>query len=131
MNPPLDCVTRPLVLVVDPDKQIETQALRMVEGLGYGAIVARDGHEGLEAARKYLPDLILTDALMPKLDGREMCRMLKEDPATKAIKVVVMTALYTQSKYRSEAFKRFHVDEYLSKPLNFSDLARLLQKFLG
>lgn len=124
-------VKRPLVLVVDDDRRTLHMAAKVIEGLGYGTIIAADGETGLQLARKYLPEMIITDALMPRMDGREMCRRLKEDPATAKVKIVITTALYTQSKYRTEAFRQFHVDEYLSKPLGFNELRLLLQKFLG
>jgi CheY-like chemotaxis protein len=130
-NPEPFEVTRPLVLVVDDDPRTRLMATKVIEGLGYGAIVASNGEAGLVMARRYMPELILTEALMPRMDGREMCRRLKEDPPTSEIKVVVTTALYTQSKYRTEAYKLYHVDEYLSKPINFNDLRRVLQKHLG
>lgn len=68
---------------------------------------------------------------MPRLDGREMCRRLKDDAATASVKVVVMTALFTSVKYRTEAFKNFKVDDYLAKPLDVNTLRTLLQKHLG
>jgi CheY-like chemotaxis protein len=130
-NPEPEHVIRPLVMVVDDDREIQKMSHRVLEGLGYGVILARDGLEGLELAGKYKPDLILTDALMPRMDGREMCRQIKAGPETKEIKVVVMTSLYTQAKYKAEAFKEFKVDDYLSKPLDFNHLWNLLQKYLG
>ena len=55
-----------------------------------------------------------------------MCR-LKEDPATSGIKCVVMTGLYTRTHYRNEAVSRFHVDDYVHKPVDFNQLRALLQ----
>lgn|GEM_PF-2809568 len=129
-NPPTSQVRRPLVLIVEPDLHIQRMAKRIAEGLGYGVILAADGHTGLENAKRYLPDFVLTAALMPRLDGREMCRQIKESPETGSVKVAVMTALYTQQKYRSEAFRKFHADEYVSKPLKMADLQALLRKYL-
>jgi CheY-like chemotaxis protein len=129
-NPGPNEVKRPLVLIVDPDKEIQNMAKRIIEGLGYGVVVAGDGKRGFELAEEYSPDLVLTEALMPRIDGREMCRLIKESKNKHDIKVAVMTSIYTQKKYQSEAFKRFHVDEYLSKPLKMRDLQSLLQKHL-
>lgn len=130
-NPAPGEVVRPLVLLVDDEKDILRVATRTVESLGYGMIVGRNGAEGLALAKEYRPDLVLTDALMPKLDGREMCRQIKEDAETAGIKVVVMTALYTSVKYQTEAYKSFKVDDYLAKPLDFSQLRAVLEKHLG
>ncbi len=130
-NPPLDELQRPLVLVVDDEKDIHRVALRTIESLGYGVVVAMNGMEGLELARKYLPDLILADAFMPKLDGREMCLRLKSDAETAQMKVVIMTGIYTAARYRSEAFREFLADDYLTKPLQFRELRDVLQKHLA
>lgn len=130
-NPPPEDVSRPLVLVVDDEPDIQRVALRTIGSLGYGVVFARDGMEGLELARRYRPDLILTDAFMPKLDGREMCRRLKADATTAAAKIVIMTGVYTAARYKSEAFREFHADDYLAKPLQFRELSDLLQKHLS
>jgi CheY-like chemotaxis protein len=121
---------RPLVLVVEDDPVIQRVACRVISGLGYGMVLARSGTEGLEMARRYKPDLVLSDALMPQMDGREMCRLIKEDPATSRARVVVMTALYTGVKYRVEAYDAFRVDDYVSKPLAYERLRTLLQRHL-
>lgn len=130
-NPEPSQVARPLVLVVDDEKDIQTAASHAITGLGYGVVIARNGQEGLELSKLYLPDLVLSDALMPQMDGREMCRRIKEDPATAKTKTVVMTALYTAVKYKSEAYKAYRVDDYLTKPLDFAALRETLQKHLG
>ena len=131
LNPDPRHTKHPLILVVADSEQTRKIAIHMVESLGYAAIHASNGAEGIEVANKYLPELIITEALMPKMDGREMCRRLKANQLTNKIKVIVTTALYTQSKFRSEAFRTFHVDEYLSKPLSIRDLQGVLQKQLA
>jgi CheY-like chemotaxis protein len=130
-NPDPEAALRPLVLVVDDEKDIQRVASRVIESLGYGLVLARDGEEGLALARLYRPQLVLTDALMPRLDGREMGRQIKADPECGNPKVVVMTALYTNMKYKTEGYKVFKVDDYLAKPLAFDDLRGVLQKHLG
>ena len=130
-RPDPSVVDRPLILVVDDEKDIQRVATRVLLGLGYGVIVARDGPEGLELARQYMPQLILVDALMPKMDGREMCRQVKADPKTAAIKVVVMTSLYTHPRFQVEGMRVYNADDYLPKPLDLAQLQKLLQKHLG
>lgn len=130
-NPEPSQVTRPLILVVDDEKHIQKMATHAIESLGYSIIIGQNGVEGLELVRKYKPDLVLTDAMMPKMDGREMCRQIKMDSEISETKVVIMTSLYTQSKYKTEAYKNFRVDDYLSKPIDINQLRTLLQKHLG
>ena len=130
-NPAPGEALRPLVLLVDDEKDVQRVAIRVIDALGYGVVLGRDGVEGLELTRLYKPDLVLTDALMPKLDGREMGRRIKDDPETAHIKVVVMTGLYTNVKYQTEAFRAFKVDDYLIKPLDSEQLRAVLGKHLG
>jgi CheY-like chemotaxis protein len=119
------------VLLVDDEKDIQRVASRVIQSLGYGLVLGHNGEEGLALARRYQPDLVLTDALMPRMDGREMARQIKEEPTTASAKVVLMTSLYTNVKYRNEGFKTYKVDDYLAKPLAFEDLRAVLQKYLG
>jgi len=127
-NPDPGSVKRPLVLVVDDEKAIRRVAASVVESLGYGLVLAANGEEGLELARRYKPDVVLSDALMPRMDGREMCRRLKNDPEIAGIKVVVMTSLYKAVRYRTEAQRVYLVDDYVVKPLDFNEVRRVLQK---
>ena len=119
-----------MVLVVDDEPNIQQMAVRAVGSLGYGVALARNGEEGLALAAAYKPEVVLTVAMMPKIDGREMCRQIKERPENAGTKVVIMTSLYTAARYRSEAYKDFHADEYLSKPLDFQQLQAVLRKLL-
>jgi CheY-like chemotaxis protein len=134
-TPPPEGVIRPLVLLVVRDPEIEVIVQRVCNNLGYGFVSARDGAAGLELARAYRPNLVLADAFLPKLDGREMCRILREEAAAEGgggglLRTVVMTGLYTDAKYRDEARARFHIDDYLFKPVSITDLINLLQKDL-
>lgn len=120
---------RPLVLFADDDPTGRAIATRVIESLGFGVVVAANGEDALAAAREHRPQLIITDALMPKLDGREMGRIVKSElPDTK---VVVITSVYKDPRYKHEAFKNFAVDEYLTKPINPAELRALVEKHLN
>lgn len=121
---------RPLILVVDDEVPILSMASQALEGLGYGVVTATNGEEGLATARLYSPDLVLSDALMPRMDGREMCRQLKVDPQFPKLKVIIMSSLSYSGKQRSGAFREFRIDEYLQKPVDLYILRSLLDKFL-
>jgi CheY-like chemotaxis protein len=127
VNPPPESVRRPLLLVVDDEAGIRRMAAKNAERLGFGVIEAGDGIEGKNLAHSYRPEVILTDALMPRLEGREMCRRLKADPETRDIKIVVMTSLYKGQRYRSEAMADFGADGFLAKPLDPELLATTLR----
>ena len=129
-NPPPDGVKRPLVMLVEDDEDIQAIVQRVCANLGYGFVSAANGLDGLILARTYRPNLILSGAFIPRLDGREMCRQLKEDPTFATTKMVVMTGLYTDTKYKNEAILRFHIDDYLAKPVSITDLISLLQRHI-
>lgn len=130
-NPDPAQAARPLVLLLDDEPDIRRIAARLITALGYGVVVGRNGNEGFELARRYRPDLVLADALMPGLDGRELSLRIKQDPHIAATPVVVMTSLYTASKYRNQAFNAYRVDDYLAKPLELRALQGVLERRLG
>lgn len=114
------------VLIVDDDEEIRLIAEYSLQQLGYRTLSAANAEEALNIIDKSRPDIVLTDALMPKVDGRQLCRLIKmNDPSTK---VIVMSSLYTSSRYRSEALHTYHADEYLTKPINFDKLRQVLDK---
>jgi CheY-like chemotaxis protein len=124
-------IARPMVLVVDDSKLIRTTTLRIVRALGYGAIEAADAEQAVALTLLYRPEVVLSDALMPKTDGRDMCRTIKNNSATRNTKVVIMTGLYKAPHYKYEAFHTFGVDEYLLKPIEPQELRKLLERLAG
>jgi DNA-binding response OmpR family regulator len=85
-------VSKGKILVVDDEINI-TQILQFSIGAeGYEVITAQNGEEAIEKARREQPDLIILDIMMPRIDGYEACRILKANPITKNIPVVLLTA---------------------------------------
>lgn len=104
------------VLVVDDEEGIRVLCRVNLELGGYEVTEAADGLEALELARKIRPDLIFLDVMMPRMDGWEVLRQLKEDTTTASIPVVLLTARTSeddQMKGWGEG-----ILEYLSKPFN-------------
>jgi CheY-like chemotaxis protein len=126
-NPQLENVRRPLVLVVDDDHEVRALTTHLINGWGFGCIHAANGTDGLSLARRYRPELILTDALMPKMDGRELCRLVKADPELSGTRVVIMSSVYTSGRFKREALSHFKADEYLAKPVAAGSLYRLIR----
>ncbi|MBV8545407.1 MAG: response regulator, partial [Acidobacteria bacterium] len=124
-----DEVRRPLVMLVDGDPDNQAIMQRVCANLGYGAL-SSDGQDALAIARTYRPNLILADAILPRLDGRELCRLLREDPAFAGSKFVVMTGLYADTKFKRELMQRFGIDDCLAKPVSITDLINLLQRHI-
>jgi CheY-like chemotaxis protein len=124
-------IARPMVLVVDDSKLIRLTTMRIVRALGYGAIEAADADQALALTLLYRPEVVLSDALMPKVDGRDLCRTIKGSPSTRDTKVIIMTGLYKAPHYKYEAFNSFGVDEYLLKPIEPAELRKLIERLVG
>src|SRR3974377_2396001 len=106
--------TPPRILIVD-DNEMNRDIL--VTGLGtqgYEFFQAADGEEALAAAAQHLPDLILLDVMMPKLDGMEVCRRLKADPQLPFMPIILVTAKAASSDV--VAGLEAGADEDLTKP---------------
>ena len=124
-----ETISRPMVLFADDDPVGRLIATTVIRALGYGIAVAENGEQALKMALEYHPELIITDALMPRLDGREMSRIVKQElPNTK---VVVITSVYKDARYKYEAMREFFVDEFLRKPVNPEELRATIEKYVG
>lgn len=117
------------VLLVDDSDLIHRHTRPILQAEGYEVVEAWDGEEGLALCAKRLPDLILTDVEMPKLDGWELCRRIKQDPKTEHIPVVICSSLGAASDLE----KGFDLgaDEYLVKPVVPEELVGRLQALLA
>jgi signal transduction histidine kinase/DNA-binding response OmpR family regulator len=112
------------VLVVDDDATARELMRRLLAKQGFDVVTASDGREGLELARKVEPSVITLDIIMPRLDGWDVLKELKADPALANIPVVVVTMLdETDRGYRLGAA------DYLTKPIDRDRLKQLLEKF--
>ncbi|MDR0600657.1 MAG: response regulator [Treponema sp.] len=116
--------TRKKILVVD-DEFINLEFFEvMLSKLGFMVEKAEDGEEGLAKARKFSPDLIIMDNIMPKMSGWELTRVLKGDAKLREIPIIMLSAL-DDVKDKVEGFE-LGVDDYITKPFNFSEvLARI------
>ena len=121
-------IVRPVVLFAEDDPTARAIAKRVIEAMGWTVITAKDGEEALQIAREYMPDLVITDALMPRIDGREVARIIKAEMPT--THVVVITGVYKDRRYRDEAMYKFKVDDYIAKPVTPAELRDIIERFL-
>ncbi|HWE27084.1 MAG TPA: response regulator, partial [Polyangia bacterium] len=84
----------PMLLVVDDEPEINKLVARIFVKRGYRVTSALDGAEALASVKRDRPDLIMLDLNLPKIDGWEVCRQLKNDPATKSIPIIMLTAAH-------------------------------------
>lgn len=94
------------VIVVDDLKENRYLLQKLLEGHNYTVETASNGIEALEIARKKPPDMIITDTLMPRMDGFQLCRELKRDEGLKSIPVLFYSATYTDEKSRKRSEER-------------------------
>lgn len=123
-------VGRPVVLIVDDDRDIRRMAAEAAKRLECRVIVGKDGLEGLELVRRHRPSVVVTDALMPGLDGRELARQIKNGLTTAFTRVIVMTSVYTKPEDVAEAQDVFLADEILIKPIRHERFRRALARQL-
>lgn len=116
----------PVVLVVDDDEAMRSLVACRIRQIGYRAVTTGDPHHALMMARSREVAVVLTDALMPHMDGRELCRRLKATEEGAAKKVIVMTSLYRARRYADEAVLHYNADGYITKPIDFARLTTLL-----
>ena len=112
------------ILIVD-DETINLDFFDvMLSKLGFVVEKAKDGAEGLEKVKRFMPDLVLLDNIMPRLSGWELTKILKNDARLKEIPIIMFSAL-DDVRDKVEGFE-LGVDDYITKPFNFSEvLARI------
>ncbi|HEY0861161.1 MAG TPA: response regulator [Pseudoxanthomonas sp.] len=119
----------PLVMVVDDSLTMRKVTSRVLERHNFEVSAARDGVEALEKLEERVPDLMLLDIEMPRMDGYELATAMKADPRFKDVPIVMITSR-TGDKHRQRAFD-IGVQRYLGKPYQELDLMRNVYDLLG
>jgi DNA-binding response OmpR family regulator len=119
----------PKVLVVDDDPVIIRLLEVNFEMEGFEVITAVDGMDGVEKCRATLPDIVVSDVMMPKLNGLELCVAIKADPTTDGIPVVLLSAKAQVADIR--AGLDAGADDYVTKPFEPLDLIDRVNKLLA
>lgn len=108
------------VLVIEDEPEMRRNITRLLKLEGYEAVAAENGREGLERVRQRKPDLILCDVMMPVMDGHEVLRALRADPALHSIPFIFLTAKGEKTDQRGGM--NLGADDYLTKPVDNDDL---------
>jgi two-component system, OmpR family, alkaline phosphatase synthesis response regulator PhoP len=117
------------ILIADDNVQNVELIEAYLADIDCEVITTADGEETLEMARKAIPDLILLDIMMPKRSGFEVCRLLKGDPKTKEIAILMVTALREASDI--ERGVEVGTDDFISKPIHKQELLKRVQSLLN
>jgi CheY-like chemotaxis protein len=117
------------VLLVEDNEDNLVVYRTILEHVGYEVIEARDGEEGVSRAHSELPDIILMDISIPKMDGWEATVRLKDHEATSQIPIIALTA-HALEEDRAKAM-RAGCDGYLAKPVEPRRVVQEVEKFIG
>lgn len=119
----------PRILVVE-DSRVQAEQLRhFLEGEGYKVVLATDGKDALSEIKHDPPDLVITDIVMPNMDGFSLCKQLKLDPVTQSIPIIILTSLVGSDNVIRGL--EAGADNFLLKPYTEGTILRQIQTFLS
>lgn len=119
----------PKLLVVDDSATVLSFLQAMLESEHFDVMTATDGHDGLAKVHQSMPDLVVTDSIMPGLDGFDFLRALREDPATESLPVVMLTAGDPQDP--EYAHRQPRPDAFVKKSADLGPLLKEIQEALA
>ncbi len=115
------------ILIVEDEKDIRTMLATDVKAAGYEIFEAEDGFLALKVAEEVKPDLIITDVLMPKMNGSELIKRLRATDWGKKIPIIVLTVRVLMRDY----FDIVGVSEFVDKPFTSDEILKKIEKILG
>jgi len=116
------------ILIVEDNLNILENLKETLEFAGYSVLMARDGQEGLELAQAQHPDLIISDIVMPKVDGFDLLRAILAEKTTESIPVIFTTALADKSSVREGM--NLGAADYITKPFHTEDLLNTVSEVI-
>jgi len=122
---PGELASRPTILVVEDEEPVLQLVADLLDSEGYHVVVADDGLQALTLVQATSPDLVLTDLMMPVMNGVELCRRLRADERTLQVPIVVMTAAGRGQREAAGA------DAYVAKPFDLDVLLELVESYVG
>ncbi|NQE04932.1 Chemotaxis protein CheY [ANME-1 cluster archaeon GoMg1] len=120
--------TRTKILIVDDELDTLLPLKRALEMEDFNVVEAQDGAEALEKVRAEIPDLVLLDLMLPKINGFEVCQRLKQEEATSYIPIIMLTAKGETSD-KIEGIE-IGADDYVTKPFNLDELKARIKAVL-
>ncbi|MEO1208198.1 MAG: response regulator [Cyanobacteria bacterium J06638_20] len=116
------------VLIVDDSQTLRQMITEVLEGIDIAVVEAANGVEAKTKILHHTPDLVITDLIMPEMNGYELCRWIKNEPATKTIPVMICST-------KSEEFDRYWgmkqgADAYITKPFHPTELLKTVKRLL-
>ena len=121
-------MAQPRVLIIDDEPHLIESVSYNLKAAGFLAVSAGDGEAALERCRRDPPDLVILDLMLPKMDGLEVCRALRQDPKTRHIPVVMLTAKGSETD--KIVGLELGADDYLTKPFSPRELVARVKAIL-
>ncbi len=116
------------ILIVDDEQDIVDSLKFVLENLNYTCYCAYNGEDGLKLAKEIMPDLMILDVMMPRINGYKISRLLKFDKKYKDIPILMVTA---RSQEEDKLIgEETGADEYITKPFDLDDVIKTVQKYL-
>jgi len=120
---------KPKILFVDDDKGIRESWQLILEQVGYDVVIAPDAETGLEIAEKENPDLLITDILLPHMDGMALCKKVREIPKLKQIRIILITGVFKDIDFRIKLEKGI-ADCFVLKPIDKDELLKKIKELI-
>ncbi len=117
------------ILIVDDEQDIVESLKFVLEASDFTCYCAYNGEDGLRLAKEIMPDLIILDVMMPKINGYKISRLLKYDKKYKDIPILMITA---RSQEEDKLIgEETGADEYITKPFDLSEVVNIVKKYLS
>jgi DNA-binding response OmpR family regulator len=117
------------ILIVDDEPNIVVPLEFLMKREGYEVAVAVDGHAALAALAERLPDLVILDVMLPRMNGFEVCRQIRGDARWRGLKILMLTAKGRDSEMQKGL--ELGADAYVTKPFSTRDLVARIRALLG
>lgn len=118
------------ILLIDFDSEFLKFLSQHLREEGYEIVTASDGVSGFEKFSEHAPDLVIMEAMLPKFHGFELCSRITSHP-TKKSPVIIVTGIYKDTAYKTEALKNLGASAYFEKPINLEELMKKVYELIG
>jgi DNA-binding response OmpR family regulator len=119
---------KPLILIADDDPELMGILIKRLQGLDCDIITATNGIAALDLIRERRPAVVILDVMMPKKNGWEVCKAIREDAAIKDTGIIMLTGIGPNLNEMTSPL--YGADEYVDKPFNFSELIFKIKRML-
>ncbi|MDT8304313.1 MAG: response regulator [Anaerolineae bacterium] len=126
--------TQPYILIVDDDPDVLENIVTVLETQPYRLATAQDGKKCMALMEQELPDLLILDLLMPRMDGWAVIREMRSEPRLAQVPIMVLTTVMedaSRRRYELETGMAMNVQDYVQKPVRAAELLRRVEKLLA